>query len=209
MDREIYKQRLMEADSTKIPIQKFQKIISDSIYPVTGPQRGYNNLLIAIEECAELIESFGDYISGKDKNKYGVYEELTDVHLCQYYVMNVLDIKEKDIELDTKHMTEMDVFTSLSKFQFRLAKYMRKAETFPEQERKQMVHQIMESLSEVRGSLLFLQEYMQMTKEELFKSINVVMNRQKNRNELQDPLGLLYKDLEKLRDEKNTYEKDY
>lgn len=29
-----------------------------------------------------------------------------------------------------------------------------------------------------------------MTKEELFKSINVIMDRQKNRNELQDPLGL-------------------
>jgi len=31
---------------------------------------------------------------------------------------------------------------------------------------------------------------MMMTKEELFKSINVVMDRQKSRNKLQDPLGL-------------------
>lgn len=190
MDREIYKQKFMEADSVKIPMAEFQKIISDSIYPVTGSKRGYNNLLIAIEECAELIESLGEYISGKDRNKYGVYEELTDVYLAQYYVMNVLGIEEKDIKLDTRYRTEMDVFVSLSKLQFSLAKYMRKAETLPLQERKQMIHQITEDLSEVRSSLLFLQGYMLMTKEDLFKSINVVMNRQKSRNELQDPLGL-------------------
>lgn len=190
MDREIYKQKFMEADSVKIPMAEFQKIISDSIYPVTGSKRGYNNLLIAIEECAELIESFGEYISGKDRNKYGVYEELTDVYLTQYYVMNVLGIEEKDIKLNTRYRTEMDVFVSLSKLQFSLAKYMRKAETLPLQERKQMIHQITEDLSEVRSSLLFLQGYMLMTKEDLFKSINVVMNRQKSRNELQDPLGL-------------------
>ena len=79
MDREIYKQKFMKADSVRIPMAEFQKIISDSIYPVTGSKRGYSNLLIAIEECAELIESFGEYISDKDRNKYGVYEELTDV----------------------------------------------------------------------------------------------------------------------------------
>lgn len=190
MDREIYKQKFMEADSVKIPMAEFQKIISDSIYPVTGSKRGYNNLLIAIEECAELVESFGEYTSGKDKNKYVVYEELTDVYLTQYYVMNVLGIEEKDIKLNTRYRTEMDVFVSLSKLQFSLAKYMRKAETLPLQERKQMIHQITEDLSEVRSSLLFLQGYMLMTKEDLFKSINVVMNRQKSRNELQDPLGL-------------------
>ena len=67
---------------------------------------------------------------------------------------------------------------------------MRKAETLPWQEKKQMVHQITEALSGVKQSLLFLQGYMMMTKEELFKSINVVMDRQKSRNELQDPLGL-------------------
>lgn len=190
MNREIYKQRFMEADATRIPMAEFQKIISDSIYPVIGPKRGYNNLLIAIEECAELIESFGEYVSGKDKNKYGVYEELTDVYLAQYYVMYVLDIEEKDIKLDTKHKTEMDVFISLSRLQFSLAKYMRKAENLSEQERKQMVHQITKDLSEVRKILLFIQSYMLMTEEDLFKSINVVMDRQKSRNELQDPLGL-------------------
>lgn len=197
MDREIYKQKFMEADSVRIPMAEFQKIISDSIYPVTGSKRGYSNLLIAIEECAELIESFGEYVSGKDRNKYGVYEELTDVYLAQYYVMNVLGIEEKDIKLDTRHRTEMDVFVSLSKLQFSLAKYMRKAEAIPLKERKQMIRQITKYLSEVRGSLLFLQGCILMTKEELFKSINVVMNRQKSRNELQDPLGLR-KDTEQI-----------
>lgn len=42
MDREIYKQKFMEADSVRIPMAEFQKIISDSIYPVTGSKRGYN-----------------------------------------------------------------------------------------------------------------------------------------------------------------------
>lgn len=190
MNREIYKQKFMEADSSRMPVSEFQKIINDSIYPAAGPQRGYNNLLIAIEECAELIESFGEYVSDKEKSKYGVYEELTDVHLAQYYVMNVLGIDEQDIKLNTKHITELDVLVSLSKLQFSLAKYMRKAETLPWQEKKQMVHQITEALSGVKQSLLFLQGYMMMTKEELFKSINVVMDRQKSRNELQDPLGL-------------------
>ena len=46
MDREIYKQRFMEADSSRMPVSEFQKIINDSIYPATGSQRGYNNLLI-------------------------------------------------------------------------------------------------------------------------------------------------------------------
>ena len=197
MNREIYKQRFMEADATRMPMTEFQKIISDSIYPATGPQRGYNNLLIAIEECAELIESFGEYISDKDRNKYGVYEELTDVYLAQYYVMNVLGIEEKDIKLDARHRTEMDIFVSLSKLQFSLAKYMRKAETLPLQERKQMIRQITKDLSGVKQSLLFIQGYMMMTKEDLFKSINVVMDRQKSRNELQDPLGL-QKDTEQI-----------
>ena len=68
MDREIYKQKFMEADSSRMPVSEFQKIINDSIYPAAGPQRGYNNLLIAIEECAELIESFGEYVSGNCRN---------------------------------------------------------------------------------------------------------------------------------------------
>ncbi len=190
MDREIYKQKFMEADSSRMPVSEFQKIINDSIYPATGFQRGYNNLLIAIEECAELIESFGEYVSGKEKSKYGVYEELTDVYLAQHYVMDILGIDEKNIKLNTKHMTEIDVFVSLSKLQFSLAKYMRKAENLPWQEKNQMMQQITEDLSGVKQSLLFIQGYMMMTKEELFKSINVVMDRQKSRNKLQDPLGL-------------------
>ncbi len=190
MNREIYKQRFMEADATRMPMIEFQKIISDSIYPATGPKRGYNNLLVAIEECAELIESFGEYVSGKEKSKYGVYEELTDVYLAQHYVMDILGIDEKNIQLNTKHMTEIDVLVALSKLQFSLAKYMRKAESLLWQEKNQMVQQINEDLSGVKQSLLFIQGYMMMTKEELFKSINVIMDRQKNRNELQDPLGL-------------------
>lgn len=190
MNREIYKQRFMEADATRMPMIEFQKIISDSIYPATGPKRGYNNLLVAIEECAELIESFGEYVSGKEKSKYGVYEELTDVYLTQHYVMDILGIDEKNIQLNTKHMTEIDVLVALSKLQFSLAKYMRKAESLLWQEKNQMVQQITEDLSGVKQSLLFIQGYMMMTKEELFKSINVIMDRQKNRNELQDPLGL-------------------
>ena len=190
MNREIYKQRFMEADATRMPMIEFQKIISDSIYPATGPKRGYNNLLVAIEECAELIESFGEYVSGKEKSKYGVYEELTDVYLAQHYVMDILGIDEKNIQLNTKRMTEIDVLVALSKLQFSLAKYMRKAESLLWQEKNQMVQQITEDLSGVKQSLLFIQGYMMMTKEELFKSINVIMDRQKNRNELQDPLGL-------------------
>ena len=190
MNREIYKQRFMEADATRMPMIEFQKIISDSIYPATGPKRGYNNLLVAIEECAELIESFGEYVSGKEKSKYGVYEELTDVYLAQHYVRDILGIDEKNIQLNTKHMTEIDVLVALSKLQFSLAKYMRKAESLLWQEKNQMVQQITEDLSGVKQSLLFIQGYMMMTKEELFKSINVIMDRQKNRNELQDPLGL-------------------
>ncbi len=180
----------MEADATRMPMIEFQKIISDSIYPATGPKRGYNNLLVAIEEFAELIESFGEYVSGKEKSKYGVYEELTDVYLAQHYVMDILGIDEKNIQLNTKHMTEIDVLVALSKLQFSLAKYMRKAESLLWQEKNQMVQQITEDLSGVKQSLLFIQGYMMMTKEELFKSINVIMDRQKNRNELQDPLGL-------------------
>lgn len=190
MNKQIYEQKFKEAEPTRIPKEKIQEIINDSIYPATGIQRGYNNLLIAIEECAELIESFGEYISGKDKSKYGVYEELTDVYLAQHYVMNILEIDEKNIKLNTRHMTEMDVLVSLSKLQFSLAKYMRKAENLHEQERKQMIHQITEALSGVRNSLLFIQDYVQMTKEDLLKSINVIMNRQRIRNEFQDPLGL-------------------
>ena len=119
-----------------------------------------------------------------------MYEELTDVYLAQHYVMDILGINEKNIKLNTKHMTEIDVLVSLSKLQFSLAKYMRKAENLPWQEKSQMVQQITEDLSGVKQSLLFIQGYMMMTKEELFKSINVVMDRQKSRNKLQDPLGL-------------------
>lgn len=64
MNKQIYEQKFKEAEPTRIPKEKNQEIINDSIYPATGIQRGYNNLLIAIEECAELIESFGEYISG-------------------------------------------------------------------------------------------------------------------------------------------------
>ena len=72
MDREIYKQRFMEADSSRMPVSEFQKIINDSIYPATGSQRGYNNLLIAIEECAELIESFGEYTNfPRNRDRFG------------------------------------------------------------------------------------------------------------------------------------------
>lgn len=104
--------------------------------------------------------------------------------------MDILGIDEKNIQLNTKHMTEIDVLVALSKLQFSLAKYMRKAENLPWQEKNQMAQQITEDLSGVKQSLLFIQGYMMMTKEELFKSINVVMDRQKSRNELQDPLGI-------------------
>ena len=61
-----------------------------------GYPRGHKDLIIAMEECGELIQELSKKLRGKD-NRLDLLQELADVQLSLYAIQEVCDISEEDL----------------------------------------------------------------------------------------------------------------
>lgn len=82
--------------SNKINENKIKEIIKKSIDNKDNNERGYRNLIIVMEELAELSQQVSKQLRGKG-NYYNILEELADVYLCIYYIKDIVGIKDNDL----------------------------------------------------------------------------------------------------------------
>lgn len=61
-----------------------------------GYPRGHKDLIIAMEECGELIQEISKKLRGKD-NRLDLLQELVDVQLSLYAIQEVCGISEEDL----------------------------------------------------------------------------------------------------------------
>lgn len=83
------------------PMKKCEidRILVDSIESNIGDgnPRGHRNLIIVMEELAELAKEISKELRGKG-DAIGILEELADVQLGLYYVQEIIGIKSEDIQ---------------------------------------------------------------------------------------------------------------
>lgn len=95
MDREKFLDMLNNADET-IDKNYCNNVVNKSLssIPDANNTTGTLNLLIVMEELAELQQELSKYIRGRDSYA-GVIEELADVYLGIKYVQNILGISDE------------------------------------------------------------------------------------------------------------------
>ena len=84
--------------SSNIDHDLIKRVINDSIEcnPIECGQRGHRNLIIVMEELAELSQQ----ISKRLRDKYdriSLLEETADVILCLEYIKNIMDFTDIEI----------------------------------------------------------------------------------------------------------------
>lgn len=111
MDRQIFIEKMSQCNKpmssesiTKILVDSIDSNISD------GNPRGHRNLIIVMEELAELAKELAKELRGKG-DTIGLTEELADVQLGIYYVQEIVGI---DSETLSKAMSvKMDRLSSV------------------------------------------------------------------------------------------------
>ena len=83
-----------------------------------GLTRGHQNMIIVMEELAELSKEVAKELRGKG-DYYRLVEELADVKMCIEYVQNICDIPDTDINkaLNVKVDRLNDVLNKMGYFQ--------------------------------------------------------------------------------------------
>ena len=59
-------------------------------------QRGHENLIIDMEEMAELSQEISKYIRGKGDH-FSLLEEMADVQVCLYHLQNLFNISDEEL----------------------------------------------------------------------------------------------------------------
>lgn len=97
MDSEKFISQLSTAEKN-IDRQWFINVLKQSVDPNLhdGNPRGHRNLIIVMEELAELSKEISKELRGKG-NKYSILEELADVQLGICYVQEICGIDEDDL----------------------------------------------------------------------------------------------------------------
>lgn len=80
--------------------------------------RGHRNLIIVMEELAELSKEISKELRGKG-DWYNILEELADVKLSLYYVQEICDISNDDLNkaINIKIKRLEDVLTEKGEYQ--------------------------------------------------------------------------------------------
>lgn len=97
MDRELFKEML---ETTKcLDRTQIEKITADSIESSdsNGFPKGHQNLIIVMEELAELTQEISKTLRGKG-DYIGLVEELSDVALGIIYVQQVVGISDEILQ---------------------------------------------------------------------------------------------------------------
>ena len=75
-------------------MDKLRKSIDSNLYD--GNPRGHRNLIIVMEELAELSKEISKELRGKG-DQYNILEELADVQLSIYYVQEICGVNNDDL----------------------------------------------------------------------------------------------------------------
>lgn len=75
---------------------KIKEIIKKSIDNKDNNEREHRNLIIVMEELAELSQQISKQLRGKG-DYYAILEELADVYLAIYYIKDIIGIKDSDL----------------------------------------------------------------------------------------------------------------
>ena len=83
----------LDSDAMK---ERVKELIDRRSAADLGYPRGYKDLIIAMEECGELIQEISKKLRGKD-NRLDLLQELVDVQLSLYAIQEVCGISEEDL----------------------------------------------------------------------------------------------------------------
>lgn len=182
MDRELLKEEIENAKQLETPhIERKErnKLIKETI-KYYGDGTGKLNLLIVVEELAELQEELIKYL---DTNQFdiGLIEEAADVSIGLKCVKEIIfkdswkdSLKEKTNEFydKSKNETIINMIGWLSRLQQDIIKYLRQGETSKE---------IVDDYIKAKSVLKYLREYI-IDEEDYRYARDVKYNRQHKRN---------------------------
>lgn len=119
MDRKNFIEQLNTADNTiniKWLFDVLRKSIDSNLYD--GNPRGHRNLIIVMEELAELSKEISKELRDKGDN-ISILEELADVQLGIYYVQEICKIPNGELNkaMNIKMKRLEDVLKSDGKYQ--------------------------------------------------------------------------------------------
>lgn len=100
MDKKKFQKELAKAKRFTDPtlIKRNVKTVIDAKKDSdTALPRGYRNLVIANEECGELIQEVSKVLRGKEDH-FGLLQELADVQIGIYAIQEVCGISNEELE---------------------------------------------------------------------------------------------------------------
>lgn len=98
MKKREFEERL-SGESTHIDLDWIHDVLDKSIFkeiPADSPTNGHMDLIIVMEELAELTKELSKYLRGKGDH-YHIVEELSDVCACIWYVQNICGISDEEL----------------------------------------------------------------------------------------------------------------
>ena len=97
MDRKKYIKK-MKSETSEIDMNWITKVLKDSVNSnlSDGNPRGHRNLIIVMEELAELSQAIAKELRNKG-DKVNLLEELGDVQLGIYYVQEICRISDEEL----------------------------------------------------------------------------------------------------------------
>ncbi|MBR4315184.1 MAG: hypothetical protein IKP66_09770 [Lachnospiraceae bacterium] len=97
MDKNEFRVGLETAD-TNVDTDRMRSILKDSYRTLQDKlnKEGTLNLIITMEEFAELQQQVSKFIRGKD-NHYELLEEVADAYLCLEYIKGICGITDEEV----------------------------------------------------------------------------------------------------------------
>lgn len=118
MEKEIFIEQFNKVDSS-INKEWILNVLNQSVDSnlSDGNPRGHRNLIIVMEELAELGQAVSKELRGKG-DCYNLLEELADVQLCIYYVQEICKISNDELfkAINVKAKRLEDVMKANGKF---------------------------------------------------------------------------------------------
>ncbi len=95
MNKELFVKN-METASRHINEDEIRRMVKDTVTDIKNNRDGILNAVIVMEELGELQTEISKAIRGRD-NKFELIEEMADVWLGMYYLMDTFGIDKEDI----------------------------------------------------------------------------------------------------------------
>lgn len=100
MDREAFIKGMERESMNSLSEEEIRASIPEAIDAMwkgrEGMPRGHMDLIVVMEELAELTQEVSKYLRGKGDN-VGLLEELADVQFCIWYVQEICGIRDETL----------------------------------------------------------------------------------------------------------------